>query len=36
MSAFWEPDTTTSTPHSSCGSGTAPSPETASTAISAP
>ena len=36
ISAFCEPATTTSTPHSSCGSGTAPSPETASTAISAP
>ena len=36
MSAFCEPATTTSTPHASWGSGTAPMPETASTAISAP
>jgi hypothetical protein len=36
MSAFCDPATTTSTPHSSWGSGTAPSPDTASTAISAP
>src|SRR5918995_1642536 len=31
MSDFWEPETTTSTPHSSWGRSTAASPETAST-----
>ena len=36
MRAFCEPAATTSTPHSSCGIGTAPRPETASTAMSAP
>ena len=36
ISAFCDPATTTSTPHSSWGSGTAPMADTASTAISAP
>ena len=36
MSAFCDPATTTSRPHSSCLTGTAPSPDTASTTISAP
>ena len=35
MSAFCEPDTTTSMSHSSWGSDTAPSADTASTTISA-
>jgi hypothetical protein len=36
MSAFWEPATTTSRPHASVSSGTAPRLETASTTTSAP
>ena len=35
MSAFCDPAATTSISHSSCGSGTAPIADTASTAISA-
>ena len=36
MSAFCEPDTTTSTPHSSIGRSTTPSPDTASNTLTAP
>jgi hypothetical protein len=36
ISAFWEPETTTSIPHASVSSGTAPSEEIASTTTSAP